>query len=41
MVRKSMNRTNVTETVVNKNERVEKLKSRLNNLVHENQILCE
>lgn len=36
-----MNRTNVTETVVNKDERVENLKSRLNNLIAENQILCE
>jgi len=41
LVRKSMNRTNVTETVVNKDERVENLKSRLNNLIAENQILCE
>jgi len=41
LVRKSMNRTNVTETVINKNEHVEKLKTRLNNLISENQILCE
>lgn len=33
LVRKSMNRTVVTETVVNKDERVENLKSRLNNLI--------
>lgn len=29
LVRKSMNRTNIVETVVNKDERVENLKSRL------------
>lgn len=35
-----MNRTNIVETVINKDERVEKLKSRLQNLIEENHILC-
>lgn len=40
LVRKSMNRTNVVETVISKDERVENLKSRLKNLIEENHILC-
>lgn len=40
LTRKSMNRTNVVETVISKDERVENLKSRLKNMVEENHILC-
>lgn len=39
LVRKSMNRTNVVETHINKDEKVEHLKSRLRNLIEENHIL--
>lgn len=40
LVRKSLNRTKVVETVINKDARVEQLKSQLRNLIEENNILC-
>jgi hypothetical protein len=40
LVRKSLNRTQVVETVIVKDERVEAFKSRLKNLIEENHILC-
>lgn len=36
-----MNRTNVVETVISKDENVEKMKQRLKNLIEENHILCQ
>lgn len=40
LVRKSMNRTNIVETIINKDDRMENLKSKLKNLIDENHILC-
>lgn len=40
LVRKSMNRTNIIETIINKDNGMENLKSKLKNLIDENHILC-
>jgi len=40
LVRKSLTRGNVFETVIKKDERVEQLKRQLRNLIEENNMLC-
>lgn len=40
LVRKSLNRGEVHETVIRKDERFETLKRQLRNLIEENNILC-
>ena len=40
LVRKSLNRGQVFETVIRKDERVEQLKRQLKNLIEENNMLC-